>query len=306
MERSVERTSGTAFAAGWKGRGVTEGRIINTGGHPLADGRPPKWASGWGQDRQGVFVEFTYREITQRLRWCPPGWFRMGSPKGETERFKNEGPLTEITIPEGFWLFDTTVTQALYEAVMGTNPSRFTEDGANRPVEQVSWEEARSFLERLNGEISGLALSLPSEAQWEYACRAGSSTSFEPTVASRHVGLDITAEEVNYNGKFPLGEASEGTYRKATVPVKGAGFRPNAWGLWHMHGNVWEWCKDAFGKPRVESGTGGRYRVVRGGSWDGDAWNCRAAVRSGFAPDARRGSLGFRPAGGQVPSSRKP
>jgi formylglycine-generating enzyme required for sulfatase activity len=240
----------------------------------------------------------------------------MGSPEGEKGRDNDEGPLTEITITEGFWLFDTAVTQALYEAVMGTNPSQFTENGSCRPVERVSFEEAEAFLSRLNGEIPGLALHLPSEAQWEYACRAGSETPFEPTVAATHGGRNITAEEVNFNGNHPLGEAPKSVFRGETVPVKGAPFRPNAWGLWHMHGNVWEWCADIWngshdgadplGKPRLESEKGVRFRVVRGGSWGDNARTCRAAFRLRHAPDVRFSTLGFRPAGGQVPSSSKP
>ncbi|WP_413207850.1 formylglycine-generating enzyme family protein [Rhodospirillum sp. A1_3_36] len=274
------------------------------------------WASSAGRDAHGVWAEFTYRGITQRLRWCPPGRFRMGSPQDEVNRFDNEGPLTEITIADGFWLFDTAVTQALYEAVMGTNPSWFTEDGTSRPVERVSFEDAEMFLSRLNGEMSGLVLSLPSEAQWEYACRAGSDAPFEPTVAATHRGQDITVEEVNYDGNDPLGEEGKGAYRKETVPVKGVPFRPNAWGLWHMQGNVDEWCADLWsnshdgadplGKPRLESEKGERDRVVRGGSWYDYPRDCRAAIRYGLAPDDRFNYLGFRPAGGQVPSSSKP
>jgi formylglycine-generating enzyme required for sulfatase activity len=274
------------------------------------------WASSAGRDAHGLWAAFTYRDITQRLRWCPPGRFRMGSPQDEVGRFDNEDPLTEITIAEGFWLFDTVVTQALYEAVMGTNPSRFTENGSSRPVEMVSFEEAETFLSRLNGEIPGLALHLPSEAQWEYACRAGSETPFESTVAATHGGRDITTEEVNYDGNHPLGEAAKGLFRGETIPVKGAPFRPNAWGMWHMHGNVWEWCADLWsnshdgadplGKPRLESQKGLRYRVVRGGSWKGYAMNGRAAIRLRFAPVGRYNFLGFRPAGGQVPSTSKP
>jgi formylglycine-generating enzyme required for sulfatase activity len=303
-----------------EGKGIGSAHIIKMGLHPLADGRPPSWASGWGQDTHGVFVDFTYRDITQSMRWCPPGRFLMGSPGDEREdgpeHYNYEGPQTEITVMEGFWLFDTAVTQALYEAVMGTNPSRFAKGGGDRPVEQVSWEDAGTFLQRLNGEIPGLGLYLPSEAQWEYACRAGSTTPFEPTVASHHGGRDITADEVNYNGNYPMGEASEGVYREQTVPVKGAPFRPNAWGLWHMHGNVDEWCADIwhdghdgadlFDKPRLESGTGEELRVVRGGSWYDDAGPCRAAIRDGDAPDDRSDDLGFRPAGGHPTSSSQP
>ncbi len=228
----------------------------------------------------------------------------MGSPERE-EGLSRERPQTEITFTEGFWIFDTVVTQALYEAVMGKNPSHFSEGGAQSPVENVSWEDTQAFLERLNGEFSGLSLILPSEAQWEYACRAGSDTPFEPTVAATHKGMGLTAEEAKF-----------GNEKKGPVPVSGAPYRQNAWGLWHMHGNVWEWCADLwsddhrganpFGKPRLESGKGGRGRVVRGGSWFYPARLCRSAIRLGYLPVSRNFNIGFRPAGGPLASSSRP
>ncbi|WP_413207865.1 formylglycine-generating enzyme family protein [Rhodospirillum sp. A1_3_36] len=266
----------------------------------------PDWVEDFGTDDHGRWCRFSYKGVSQTLRWCPPGRFLMGSPENESgRRRESEQSQVEITFTEGFWLFDTTVTQALYEAVMGENPSAFSEDGAQRPVEQVSRGAAQAFLERLNGEFSGLFFTLPSEAQWEYACRAGSNTPFEPTVAAKHKGVDLTAEEANFDSK-----------RKGTVPVSGAPFRPNAWGLWHMHGNVWEWCADIwsadhrgadpFGKPRWESGKGGRDRVVRGGSWVDPAQVCRSAIRYGYLPDVRNYDFGFRPAGGLLASSSRP
>ncbi|WP_202924042.1 SUMF1/EgtB/PvdO family nonheme iron enzyme [Rhodovulum sulfidophilum] len=285
--------------------------IIDTSRHPLSDGVAPDWASGWGEDEYGVFVEITVGDVTQALRWCPPGRFMMGSPE-EAERFDDEGPQIEITFARGFWLFETPVTQALYEAVTGENPARF--NGADRPVENVSWEEAQAFLTALNDWMPGLELRLPSEAEWEYACRAGSTTPFEPTVAHRYSGASITPDEVNYDGNYPYGDAPKGTYRKETVPVKGRPFRPNAWGLWHMHGNVWEWCADAWydshegaspdGRPRQASQQEGETsRVIRGGSWGFDAWLCRSASRHRLAPGLRLDGLGFRPARGQAPGA---
>ena len=148
--------------------------IIDTAWHPLANGCPPDWASGWGQDRYGVFVEFTWLEVTQRLRWISPGRFRMGSPEDEPGRYDDEGPRHQVTLTQGFWLFDTPCTQALWEAVMGKNPSRF--QSPTRPVEQVSWDDVQQFLDQTNAKIPDLNLVLPSEAQWEYACRAGTET----------------------------------------------------------------------------------------------------------------------------------
>jgi len=133
---------------------VAATNLIDTSHHPLDGGSAYEWASGWGFDEYGVFVEFTFKDIIQRLRWCPPGEFIMGSPEDEPGRFDWEGPQTSVALEEGFWLFDTPVTQALYEAVMENNPSSFK--SPDRPVEQVSWKEAQAFLGRLNAEISGL------------------------------------------------------------------------------------------------------------------------------------------------------
>lgn len=152
---------------------------IDTSWHPLVTGYPPEWASEWGEDRYGVFVAFILEGFTQRLRWIPPGRFWMGSPEEETqvlakddwerEWFEQEQPRHEVFITRGFWLFDTPCTQALWEAVMGENPSRFK--GSDRPVERVSWNDAQEFITRINTRIPGLELSLPTDAQWEHACR---------------------------------------------------------------------------------------------------------------------------------------
>jgi sulfatase modifying factor 1 len=127
---------------------------IDAGVHPLVDGEPPDWASGWGHDRFGVFTEFSLPTATQRLRWVPPGRFRMGSDS-EEGRFPDEGPRHEVVVGAGFWLFDTPCTQALWEAVMENNPSRFRT--RNRPVENVSFADVQGFLERLNARVPGSA-----------------------------------------------------------------------------------------------------------------------------------------------------
>ena len=138
--------------------------------HPLHNGIPPIWASEWGQDRlYGPWCSLRVLDVVQRLRWIPPGVFRMGSSEDEEERFEDEGPQHLVTIEPGFWMFDTPCTQALWEAVMGENPSDFK--GPDRPVESVSWDQCQEFLKAMNSRIDGLRLSLPSEAQWEYAWR---------------------------------------------------------------------------------------------------------------------------------------
>jgi len=289
-------------------------RIIDTAWHPLATGCPPRWASGWGQDRYGVFVEFTLQEVTQQLRWIPPGRFWMGSPEDETGRFNDEGPRHQVTLTEGYWLFDTPCTQALWEAVMGENPSWFK--SAVRPVENVSWNEVQDFLARLNARIPGLDLMLPSETQWEHACRAGTETAIYTGA------LDILGENnapaldpiAWYGGNSGVDFELDNGYDSSDWPEKQyphtkAGTRPvklkraNPWGLYDMLGNVWEWCQDHWhddyqGAPNDGSAWEGRdagaIRVQRGGSWSGGARFVRAACRGRDRPDFRDGGLGFR------------
>lgn len=159
--------------------------VIDASWHPLADGCPPAWACGWGQDKRGVFVEFAVDEVVQRLRWIPPGRFMMDSPEDEPGRFADEGPRREVTVARGFWLFDTPCTQGLWRAVMGQNPSRFQSPDRpitcfqpDRPVETVSWNDVLDFLARINRRIPGLDLTLSDDCRSEgssaqIALRAG-------------------------------------------------------------------------------------------------------------------------------------
>jgi len=288
--------------------------IIDTAWHPLATGCPPDWASGWGQDRYGVFVEFTLQEITQRLRWIPPGRFWMGSPEEEPGRHDNESPRHRVTFSQGFWLFDTPCTQALWEAVMGNNLSRF--QSPTRPVEQVSWDDAQTFLSNINEQIPGLNLVLPSEAQWEYACRAGTETAIYTgdleILGERNASaLDPIAWYGGNSGvDFDLadGEDSSGWVgkqyphtRAGTHPVKLK--RTNPWGLYDMLGNVWEWCQDHWHNDYQNAPTDGSAwedltlganRVLRGGSWGNVAGNVRAAFRYQGGPDGHGPDIGFR------------
>jgi formylglycine-generating enzyme required for sulfatase activity len=256
----------------------------------------PEWAEAMGRDAFGLWAQFTIDgaagtpPVTQRLRWIPPGRFLMGSPESEPERDSDEGPQHSVTISRGFWLFDTACPQALWQAVMGGNPSRFK--SPDQPVENVSWDDAQRFVESINKQKPGLALRLPTEAQWEYACRAGTETPFS-------FGTDITPEQVNYDGNYPYASGVKGQYRQKTEPL--ASLPANAWGLFEMHGNVWEWCQDgkrtytaaAETDPEGSSDPGG-LRVVRGGSWLNLARGARAAYRDQARPDYRDGSLGFR------------
>jgi len=237
-------------------------------------------------DDYGLYEDFDLAGVTHRMRWIKPGTFMMGSPENELERFVNES-LHRVTLTKGFWLAETACTQAAWTAVMGKNPSRFK--GNDRPVEQVSWNDCQEFLGRLSAILSGegppvrTGFRLPTEAEWEYACRAGTTTSF-------WFGDKITAEQVNHvcNDKG----------RGETVDVKA--LPCNAWGLYQMHGNVWEWCQDYLGNyPNgpAEDPVGVKWsscRVVRGGSWHGNARRCRSACRDICPPDIGLGIVSFR------------
>jgi formylglycine-generating enzyme required for sulfatase activity len=175
------------------------------------------------------------------------------------------------------------VTQAQWERVMGSNPSNLP--GADLPVETVSWDDCQEFLREAGG-----GLRLPSEAEWEYACRAGTTTPFS-------FGASITAEQVNHNGNHPYGNAPKGQHREQTVPCRS--LPANAWGLYEMHGNVGEWCQDVkadhpgHGDERAwEEGSGAR--VLRGGSWGDHGRDIRAASRGGDDPDSSDVNIGFR------------
>lgn len=265
---------------------------------------PEIWASGWGQDRSGLWQSFTVDRVVQRLRWIPPGEFLMGSPGEEAERYA-EGVYAEtqhlVVLTRGFWLADTACTQALWQAVLDENPSQFK--GAERPVENVSWKDVvERFLPALDRLVPGLAPTLPTEAQWEYACRAGTTTPF-------WFGENITTDQVNYNGEYPYAGGAMGEFRNQTVPVKV--LPANGWGLYQMHGNVWEWCADWAGEyPKddlvdPQGPDAGRERVLRGGGWYNIGRDCRSAIRYGFEP-GHRVIIGFRLARGLPEWAAKP
>ena len=256
---------------------------------------PATWASDWGEDGVGLWMAFTLLGVRQAFRWILPGTFLMGSPETEPERYPDE-VQHEVTLTQGFWLADTACTQALWQAVMGDNPSHFQDDPRN-PVEQVSWEDEQDFIAELNTRVPGLQVRLPSEAEWEYACRAGTKTPFS-------FGENITPEQVNYDGNNPYAGGKKGLYRERTVPV--GSLPPNPWGLYEMHGNVWEWCEDWYGNypsgPQVDprGPAAGASRVLRGGSWNDFGRYCRSALRASYEPVNRFADLGFRLALGQA------
>jgi formylglycine-generating enzyme required for sulfatase activity len=230
-------------------------------------------------------------KVMQRFRWIEAGTFLMGSPLDEPEReIWGKETLHEVTLSRGFWLGETTVSQEFWQAVMGTNPAQLQH--ADHPVENVTWFEVQEFLQRLNQLFPHLDARLPTEAEWEYACRAGSSSAFT-------FGHSISPEQANYNGTYPYHQGAKGLYRKQTVAEHG--LPCNAWGLYAMHGNVWEWCQDSWQDDlhteAVQDPTGpqsGDFRVVRGGSWFLGGKAVRSAVRGRFAPEVRNDRLGFR------------
>lgn len=228
--------------------------------------------------------------VSLDLVHIPGGTFLMGAPASEKDSSDGERPQHNVTVPE-FWMGKSPVTQVQYEAAMGNNPSYFP--GTNRPVENVSWDDAIAFCEKAS-QKTGMTFRLPSEAEWEYACRAGTATPF-------HFGETINTDQANYNGDFVYGNSKKGVYRKKTTPVKT--FPPNKFGLYDMHGNVLEWCQDHWhksykkapqdGSPWMKGGNAD-CRVIRGGSWANLPRICRSAYRSSPDPGVSDISIGFR------------
>ncbi len=265
--------------------------------HPLAPPEfPESWASDWGEDKYGLWMSFTIKGVRQTFRWMEPGSFNMGSPEDEPARepWSSKETLHKVNLRKGLWLADTTVTQELWQVMMGNNPCNFK--GEKRPVETVSWADAQKFIEKLNNVAPDLSVRLPSEAEWEYGCRSGTTTPFS-------FGENITPDQVNYNGEYPYATGQKDVYREETVEVKS--LPCNSWGLYEMHGNVWEWCRDWYqkdlGRDEATDPQGpktGEGRVLRGGSWVGDGRLVRSANRLWDVPGDRDARIGFRLARG--------
>jgi formylglycine-generating enzyme required for sulfatase activity/predicted Ser/Thr protein kinase len=233
----------------------------------------------------------------------PGGTFLMGSPDYESgrydNRYGNQSPRHRVKV-EPFFMGKYAVTQAQWKAVallpkvsrdLNPDPSGFK--GANRPVENVLWEDAMEFCARLSKK-TGRDYRLPSEAEWEYACRAGTTTPF-------HFGETITPDLANYDGNYAYASGPKGKYRQETTNV--GSFPPNAFGLYDMHGNVWEWCADFWHDNYADAPSDGsvwesdgnkNYRLLRGGSWYIDPGYCHAACRARYEPDVWYGLIGFR------------
>jgi formylglycine-generating enzyme required for sulfatase activity len=237
-----------------------------------------------------VFVEDLGNSIVLEMVSIPGGNFQMGSPTTEKGHENDESPQHQVNVP-AFFMGRYAVTQAQYEKMMGKNPSEFK--GVKRPVENVSWNDAQAFCKKLS-EKTGRTYRLPSEAEWEYACRAGTTTPF-------HFGETITSKLANYDGTGIYQFEPKGEYRKQTVDVDS--FLPNAFGLFNMHGNVWEWCEDIYHENYEDAPTNGsawnvggkgNVRLLRGGSSVNSPRYCRSASRLSRDAGLRYNDYGFR------------
>jgi formylglycine-generating enzyme required for sulfatase activity len=235
-------------------------------------------------------VEKLANGVTLEMVYIPGGTFTMGSPESEENRSRDEGHQHQVEISP-FYLGKYPVTQAQYEAIMGNNPSNL--QGKNRPVESVTWHNAVKFCQKLS-QKTGKTYSLPSEAEWEYACRAGTTTPF-------HFGEILTPGLANYDGNYVYASGPRGVYREQTTEV--GSFPPNAFGLYDMHGNVWEWCQDVWhdnynGAPTDgsawESGGYSSLRVQRGGSWNSSPRFSRSDYRNRTDANNFSYCVGFR------------
>ncbi|MTJ10199.1 formylglycine-generating enzyme family protein [Anabaena sp. UHCC 0204] len=243
-----------------------------------------------------LFIEELGNNITLEMVEIPGGSFIMGSPTSEKGRSDNESPQHEVNVP-AFAMGRFAVTQEQYQQIMGKNPSKFKDDGSTaltnqRPVESVSWDNAVDFCNKLS-EKTGLKYRLPSEAEWEYACRGRTTTPF-------HFGETITTNLANYDGTVTYASEPKGKFRGETIEV--GSFPPNSFGLYDMHGNVWEWCqadwhdnytnapKDGSAWTSLSDGT----KVLRGGSWDFNPGACRSALRLNVNRDFGYNVIGFR------------
>ena len=271
-----------------KGPGMTGSSPEATPGAEKPRLDPPQYPPG--VDRE-IAVELG-GGVKMELVLIPVGSFVMG----DADALWRERPVHQVTIAKAFYLGKYEVTQQQWGAVMGNNPSHFK--GPQNPVERVSWDDCQEFLAKLNEKVAntGKKFGLPTEAQWEYACRAGTTTPYS-------FGDDEAL----------LGEFAwfEGNSNEKTHPVGGK--KPNAWGLYDMHGNVWEWCQDWGNEeyyrnspPEDPTGpTAGPGRIVRGGGWIREPRDCRSAYRHAFEPDDRYHVLGFRLASVLVDASSK-
>ena len=232
------------------------------------------------------FTEKLFNDIALEMIYIPAGTFLMGSPDNDSQAYKDEKPQHQVTITQPFYIGKYPITQEQYEAIMGNNPSYF-KNGGKYPVEYVSWNDAQEFCQKLS-KLTGKTYRLPTEAEWEYAARAGNQSSYYYGDDENQLGDYAWYEENSNNQTYPVGQK-----------------KPNKWGLYDMLGNVWEWCEDdrhdnyngapTDGKVWIDNNCSqSEYRIRRGGSWFDDSKCCRCAIRGMIFPAWCDSINGFR------------
>jgi formylglycine-generating enzyme required for sulfatase activity len=271
---------------------------------PNNSATPQKAASGQLSDGNRAYEVSSNNSLGLKLVWIPSGTFTMGSPSSEAGRDGDESQVS-VTLTKGYWLGQTEVTQGQWKQLMGTEPWKgqpYVKEGANYPATYVSWEDAMEFCQKLTeaerraGRLAAnREYTLPTEAQWEYACRAGTTTAYSFGASERELSKYGWWGGIVGDGNAKTEQYAHEVGKKLANPA----------GLYDMHGNVWEWCRDWYGgklpggtNPLISSG--GSNRGYRGGGWSDDATYARSANRSRDAPGSRYGDLGFRLASSSV------
>jgi formylglycine-generating enzyme required for sulfatase activity len=269
-------------------RGIAVVELSSKKSHEPVE-EPPKYAMG--KKPSVAPKNFVTNSIGMEFVYIESGTFMMGSPSNEPDRSNNE-TQHQVTLTKGFYMLTTEVTQRQWKAVMGNNPSKFKNCGDDCPVENVSWNDVQQFIRKLNQREGSGTYRLPTEAEWEYAARAGTDTPF-------YFGRCLSVDQANYYGGWPLSGCPKEKYRGSTIPV--GSFSPNSWGLYDMHGNVAELCQDRYGAYPSGAATdpigqySGSNRVVaRGGGWNISGVSCRSAFRARPMPFDRTNDTGFR------------
>ena len=244
-----------------------------------ADTQKPDWAVAAGRDQYGFYADADIAGVIQRFRWIEPTSFMMGSPEDEIGR-KDDEIQHKVILTQGYWMADTTCTQALWSNLMHHNPSRFK--GELKPVESVCWNDVQDLLQRLKKYYSLLRLRLPTEAEWENACRAGTTGAF-------NFEGELSRDKVNYSGNLDY-ESFNWNKDESMQTINVKNYPPNLWGLFEMHGNVWEWCQDWYSRYQAElvidpkGPVSAHTCVLRGGSWYRSGKSCRSASRDHDVP----------------------